>query len=204
MRTQLRIVSGALRGRKLTCTVSPGLRPTPQMVREALFSILGNAVPGRLFVDVFAGTGVNALEALSRAASAAVFVERDFRQAHEIDQHLAAFGVADRATVVRADAYRWAPRWRPPADEPVNVFVSPPFADLQRRPEEFLSLVASLQARVAAGSVVAIQSESDSALQGAPALQDWEERRYGRNTLLLWVKEEPEDRGQRAEDRGQS
>ena len=45
MRTQLRIVAGSLRGRKLTCTVNPALRPTPQMVREALFSILGNAVP---------------------------------------------------------------------------------------------------------------------------------------------------------------
>src|SRR5262245_59110590 len=47
MRTQIRIVAGALRGRKLVCTVSPSLRPTPQAVREALFSILGDAVPGR-------------------------------------------------------------------------------------------------------------------------------------------------------------
>src|SRR6059058_4819427 len=98
-RTQLRIVAGSLRGRKLTCTVSPGLRPTPQMVREALFSILGNAVPGRPFFDVFGGTGVVGLEALSRGASSAVFVERDFRLAAEIDGHLAAFGLADRGRV---------------------------------------------------------------------------------------------------------
>ena len=56
MRTQLRIVSGSLRGRKLTCAVHPGLRPTPDRVREAFFSILGNAVPDRPFYDVFAGT----------------------------------------------------------------------------------------------------------------------------------------------------
>ena len=190
MRAQLRIVAGALRGRKLTCTVSPGLRPTPQMVREALFSILGNAVPGRPFVDVFAGTGVNGLEALSRGASSALFIERDFRLGREIDQHLEAFHVADRGSAVRADAYRWVQQWHAPAGEPVNVFISPPFWELQHRPQQFLSLVAGLQDKVAPGSVVVIQAERGSPLERAPALQDWEERRYGRNLLLLWVKEE--------------
>ena len=56
MQTAIRIVAGSLRGRRIACTVNPELRPTPQMVREALFSILGNAIPDRLFVDVFAGT----------------------------------------------------------------------------------------------------------------------------------------------------
>src|SRR5947207_2804804 len=136
-RTQLRIVAGSLRGRKLTVVVHPGLRPTPQMVREALFSILGNAVPGRPFIDVFAGTGVNGLEALSRGASGATFVERDRRSADDIDGYLRSFAVVDQAQLIRSDVYRWAERWRPPA-EPVNVFVSPPFADLRDRPEEFL------------------------------------------------------------------
>src|SRR5438034_4251135 len=124
-RTQLRIVAGSLLGRKLTVVVHPGLRPTPQMVREALFSILGNAVPGRPFVDVFAGTGVNGLEALSRGASAATFVERDHRLAEGIDAHLRTFGVARQAHLIRSDVYRWAERWRSP-EEPVNVFLSPP------------------------------------------------------------------------------
>src|SRR5438045_5268791 len=111
MKTQIRIVAGSMRGRKLTCTVTPVLRPTPQMVREALFSILGNAVPGRPFFDVFAGTGVVGLEAISRGATAATFVERDFRLAGDIDAHLDSFGVADKGQVVRTDVYRWAERW---------------------------------------------------------------------------------------------
>src|SRR5262245_36914591 len=106
MRTQIRIVAGSLRGRKLACTVSPTLRPTPQMVREALFSILGNAVPGRPFFDVFAGTGVVGLEALSRGASAVTFVERDFRLAGEIERNAAAFHVAGAAAVARSGVYR--------------------------------------------------------------------------------------------------
>src|SRR3954470_8978146 len=70
-KSEIRIVAGTLRGRKLTCFVHEGMRPTPQLVREALFSILGNAVPGRVFYDIFAGTGVNGLEAVSRGASSA-------------------------------------------------------------------------------------------------------------------------------------
>ncbi|HZT80657.1 MAG TPA: RsmD family RNA methyltransferase, partial [Gemmataceae bacterium] len=140
MRAQLRIVAGALRGRKLTCTVNPNLRPTPQMVREALFSILGNAVPGRPFFDVFAGTGVVGLEAISRGAARATFVERDFRLAGSIAEYLDAFGVAGRGTVARTDVYRWADHWRPPG-EPVNVFFSPPFRDFDQRPEGLLRLV---------------------------------------------------------------
>src|SRR5271170_1390284 len=103
MRVQLRIVSGSLRGRKLNCNVGPELRPTPQMVREALFSILGNAVPDRQFYDVFAGTGANGLEALSRGASFTSFIERDGRLAKDIDDHLKAFDVAAQAQVVRTD-----------------------------------------------------------------------------------------------------
>src|SRR6476646_7986000 len=92
-KTEVRIVAGSLRGRKIRVGVHPGLRPTPQMVREALFSILGNAVPGRPFYDVFAGTGVHGLEAISRGASEAVFVERDAKLANAIEARLKEFEI---------------------------------------------------------------------------------------------------------------
>ena len=191
MRAQVRIVSGSLRGRKLSWNVNPNLRPTPDMVREALFSILGNAVPDRPFFDVFAGTGVVGMEAISRGASRAAFVERDFRVAAEIEQHLKEFGVSDRATIARADVYRWAERWDPPA-EPVNVFFSPPFADFTRRPAEFLALVRQVQEKVADGSVVVVQSERGAIEDEETVFAGWDIRHYGRNELLIWVKEEPE------------
>jgi 16S rRNA (guanine(966)-N(2))-methyltransferase RsmD len=187
MRTQLRIVAGSLRGRKLTCTVNAHLRPTPQMVREALFSILGNAVPGRPFLDVFAGTGVVGLEALSRGAGGVTFVERDFRLIDDLERHLRAFGVGAQATIARADVYRWAERWQAPP-EPVTIFLSPPFADFERRPDDLLRLVDQLQLKAAAGSVVVLQAESTAALDGLPDRAAWDERRYGRNHLLIWVK----------------
>jgi 16S rRNA (guanine(966)-N(2))-methyltransferase RsmD len=191
MRAQVRIVSGSLRGRKVSWNVNPNLRPTPDMVREALFSILGNAVPDRPFFDVFAGTGVVGLEALSRGASRATFVERDFRVASEIEHHVKEFGVAGQATIARADVYRWAERWEPPA-EPVNVFFSPPFADFGRRPADFLALVRLVQAKLAEGSVIVVQSERGAIEDEERVFADWDIRHYGRNELLIWVKEEPE------------
>lgn len=189
MRVQLRIVAGSLKGRKLTCNHSAELRPTPQMVREALFSILGDAVPDRPFVDVFAGTGINGLEAISRGASSALFVERDFRLAGDIDANARAFGVTGQARVQRADAYRWVGHWQAPA-EPVNVFVSPPFPDLEDRLDPFVGLVGDLQAKVARGSVIVVQTEEHAHLERLPLFAPWERRRYGRNELLLWQKEE--------------
>ncbi len=187
MRTQIRIVAGTLRGRKLTCTVNPNLRPTPQRAREALFSILGDAVPGRPFFDVFAGTGVVGMEALSRGASQASFVERDFRLIDELERHLKAFKVSDLSRIVRTDVYRWIERWQPPA-EPINVFLSPPFADLEEKPEQLLSLVETMQARLNPGSVLVLQAEKADLLDRLPDRAAWDERRYGRNHLLFWVR----------------
>jgi 16S rRNA (guanine966-N2)-methyltransferase len=188
MRTQLRIVAGALRGRKLTCDVNPQVRPAPQMVREALFSILGNAVPGRLFFDLFAGTGAVGLEALSRGANRVTFVERDFRVADQIQKHLLAFNVADRAGLVRGDVYHWAKRWQAPA-EPVTLFLGPPFADLERRLEDLMAVLADLQSKVAADSVLVLQSETPFTAEPLPNGFQWDVRKYGRNQLMFWVKD---------------
>src|SRR5262245_29988426 len=188
MRTQIRIVAGSLRGRKLTCNVSPQLRPTPQMVREALFSVLGNAVPDRPFLDVFAGTGVVGMEAISRGAKNATFVERDFQLMSDLEKHLRLFGIQDEARVVRADVYRWAERWQSPS-EPVTIFISPPFADFKQRTDGLLELVRHLQEKVAPDSVIVLQGEHEAPLEGLPRFHEWEDRRYGRNHLLFYVKE---------------
>src|SRR2546423_12940349 len=107
MRVAIRIVAGSLRGRKVHCAHSAELRPTPQMVREAFFSILGNAIPDRHFVDIFAGTGVVGMEALSRGARQALFIERNFGSAQDLERHLRDFGLTRQSKLFRTDAYRW-------------------------------------------------------------------------------------------------
>jgi 16S rRNA (guanine(966)-N(2))-methyltransferase RsmD len=157
------------------------------MLREALFSILGDAVPGRPFYDLFAGTGAVGLEALSRGAEPVVFVERDFRVAADIEHHLQSFGVAERATIVRTDSYRWAQRW-PGAGEPVNLFLGPPYPDFQRRFADLVQLIGDLQGKVAADSVVVVQAEREVPPEKLPGGDGWEQRSYGRNALLIWQK----------------
>jgi 16S rRNA (guanine966-N2)-methyltransferase len=189
-KTQVRIVAGSLRGRKLTAVVHEGMRPTPQMVREALFSILGNAVPGRVFFDVFAGTGVVGLEAVSRGASSARLIEKDPRQTADIQKYASEFGVADKVQVIKSDAYRWAERWIPAGKEPVNLFLSPPFPDLTEKADEFLNLVRMLLEKAPDDSVLAIQAEDGFPLEKLPDTEAWDVRHYGRNMLLFRVKGE--------------
>lgn len=187
MRTQIRVVAGSLRGRKITCTVTPQLRPTPQMVREAYFSILGNAIPERIFIDIFAGTGVVGIEALSRGASQALFVERDPQLAKTIESHLRQFELTRQAKLYRTDSYRFIAAWSPPKT-PVNIFISPPFDDLTEKTSDLLQAIRTLQEKVPEDSVIVVQSERGSPLDGAEQLHDWELRRYGRNELLIWQR----------------
>lgn len=188
-KTQVRIVAGSLRGRKLTVVVHSGMRPTPQMVREAFFSILGNAIPDRVFYDVFAGTGVVGLEAVSRGAASARLVEKDPRQVNDIQKYADEFGVGDKVQVLKADAYRWAERLLP-QKAPVNVFISPPFPDLSEKADEFLALVNLLFDKIPDESVLTIQAEEGFPLERLPDPPAWDVRSYGRNMLLIRVKGE--------------
>jgi 16S rRNA (guanine(966)-N(2))-methyltransferase RsmD len=189
-KTQVRIVAGTLRGRKLTVVVHEGMRPTPQMVREALFSILGNAVPDRVFYDVFAGTGVVGLEAVSRGATAARLIEKDARQVNDIQKYADQFGIGAKVQVLKADAYRWAERWLPPKDS-VNLFLSPPFPDLSEKADEFLALVRLLLEKAPNESVLTIQAEEGFPTARLPDPLAWDVRTYGRNMLCFYVKGAP-------------
>ena len=191
-KTELRIVSGTLKGRKVECEIHPGMRPTPQSVREALFSILGNAVPGRVFYDVFSGSGVVGLEAVSRGATGGRLIERDPKHANAIQKYIDRFAVADRVQVLRADAYRWAERWVPPAGQPVNLYLSPPFPDLEGvKVFEFAKMVGHLLAKAPDDSVLVLQVEDGFPVDDLPEPELWDVRRYGRNRLLFRVKDSP-------------
>jgi 16S rRNA (guanine(966)-N(2))-methyltransferase RsmD len=157
------------------------------MVREALFSILGEDVPGTLFFDVFAGTGAIGLEASSRGAKHSTFVERDFKLAAEIHWHAEQFGIANRVTVVRKDAYSWVEKL-PALEERANVFVGPPYRDFMEHPEQLLLLIGDLQRKLLEGSLLIVQAEKTPFTDKLPGGGSWEVRQYGRNLLLIWLK----------------
>lgn len=189
MHKELRIISGNLRGRKIEFAVNPKMRPTPDRVREALFSILGKGIAGLPFFDVFGGTGVIGMEALSRGSSFVTFVERDFQIAQTLEGYLKKFGVADQAQVISTDAYRWAARWRAPESACV-IYISPPFPDLKNNPQQLLDMISSFQKKVAIASVVVLQAEVEVPIGEMPDDAKWDKRVYGRNELLFWVREE--------------
>ncbi|MDI5919587.1 16S rRNA (guanine(966)-N(2))-methyltransferase RsmD [Halomonas sp. LR5S13] len=121
---RLRLIGGEYRRRQLPVLDHPGLRPTPDRVRETLFNWLAAVTPGARVLDLFAGTGALGLEALSRGARQAVFVEGDARVARQLADNLATLGAAERGCLITADALAFL------ADDPTPfslVFLDPPF-----------------------------------------------------------------------------
>lgn len=122
----VRIIGGRWRGTRLPVADAPGLRPTPDRVRETLFNWLQPRLQGARVLDLFAGSGALGLEALSRGAREAWLVEHDPAQVESLRETVARLGAGDDAHVVRADALAWL---RAPLQGRFDiVFVDPPFA----------------------------------------------------------------------------
>lgn len=118
---QLRVIGGAWRGRKLTFPALPGLRPTPDRIRETLFNWLSPALPGARCLDLFAGSGALGLEALSRGAAYCDFVEVARPAAFAIETHLTTLGATHRASVHCMEARSVT------AQAADIIFIDPPF-----------------------------------------------------------------------------
>ena len=113
-------------------------------VREALFNLLGPAVKGLHAIDLFAGTGALGLEAISRGAARATFVEQHFPTAAVVRQNAIQLDVASHCEVLAANTFIWAQRHTLSYAEPWVVFCSPPYAFYHDRQDEMLLLVRTL------------------------------------------------------------
>ena len=98
----LRVIAGALKGRRLESPNWDGLRPTSDRLRETLFNVLGPRVTGARVLDGFAGTGAVGIEALSRGAAHVTFVETDSRAAALVERNLQRCAVSNRYAIIRA------------------------------------------------------------------------------------------------------
>lgn len=121
---RIRIVAGILRGSKIDVIDAPGLRPTPDRVRETLFNWLAPVIVGMRCLDLYAGTGALGIEAVSRGASSCTFVERDPRAAAMLTATLARLKV-ENANLITRDAMAFLSDPQGPFD---LVFLDPPFA----------------------------------------------------------------------------
>lgn len=119
-----RIIAGEYGGRRLVVPAGRNVRPTADRVREAWLSIAGGRIDGASVLDLFAGSGALGLEALSRGAAFATFVDQYPQSIAAIRTNAAALGLGDRARVLRQDVFRFLAAHAAPADV---AFADPPF-----------------------------------------------------------------------------
>jgi 16S rRNA (guanine966-N2)-methyltransferase len=190
----MRIVGGQDRGRRLHAPHGLRTRPTAERVREALFDILGPAVAETRILDVYAGTGAVGLEALSRGAARAVFVEKDRDALRALRQNLAALRVSRAAArVVAGDAVSMVATLRRDEGPFDLVFLDPPYgAPVLPRVLEALVLGAVL----APGARVIVQHFAKVEVVAPPGLiADRAPRRFGETALTFLVADEYTPRG---------
>ncbi len=180
----LRVIAGKARGMKLKAVPGEGTRPVMDRVKEALFSIIGSDIQGANFLDLFAGTGSVGIEALSRGANFASFVELDRRALNVVQANLVHTGLADRGRVLRRDAFNVL------AGEPDRhydfIYVAPPqYKDMWHRTLDVLDKNHRWRH---ADSLVIVQVDpiEFDAERGFMHLEAIDQRKYGRTMLIFY------------------
>ncbi len=181
----MRVIAGTAKGTRLA-SVPPGVRPVSDRAREGLFSSLGRAVGGAFVLDLYAGTGALGIEALSRGAAGAVFVERAPAAVAAIRENLRRTRLEGRARVVRADAARFL--GRPPERRFDLVLVDPPY---ELAPGLLADVLARLDRHLAPGATVALTRPKRSSTHVVPL--HWLARGrlgYGDSLVFLYRRTE--------------
>ena len=181
----MRVVGGALRGRRLASFKGSAIRPTSDKVREAVFNLLGarTEVPLKSVLDLFAGTGAMGIEALSRGAERAVFVERDAGAVSVIKKNLAACGVEGAAKVLKIEALS-ALRSLLKGDQGFDlIIIDPPYGS-----PLVVEVLSDCRAILKPGGFVVLEVSKRTPLDGAPeGLLVVSEKLYG-DTLVYVFK----------------
>ncbi len=188
----MRVIAGSARGRKLKSVDDLGVRPTTDRLKESLFSTLGPGIRGKRVLDLYAGSGGLGIEALSRGAEHATFVEADQAAAAMIDANLTSTGLGDRAQVVRHKAERFAGGSRFGNQAVFDVVLAdPPYET--GIPAEVLQTLAT-NGRLAEDAMVVVEVSSRLVNQDPPVgYRLLDARKYGDSTLL-YLKEDKESR----------
>lgn len=204
---ELRIIGGQFRGRKLRHepfrTEGDELvtRPMKHRLRETIFNLVSTEAEGLHAIDLFAGTGALGLEALSRGAVQATFIERHVPTARVIEENIASLGVKDRSTVHVMSAFLWGKRDAAQASDaaaaggaaqrPWLVFCCPPYAFFVDRRDEMLALIASVRQAAPVGSIVVVEADEQFDFAELPddGGEAWDVRPYPPAVVGVWRKQ---------------
>jgi 16S rRNA (guanine966-N2)-methyltransferase len=186
----MRVIAGSLGGRRLIAPSGRATRPTSDRVREALFSILGD-IEGFTVLDLYAGTGALGIEALSRGARHATFVEQARSALRSLRQNLTALDLAERSRIVAAPVERVlsVPPW--PSETFDLVLIDPPYAALserQRGADLGQSLSRGVFATLRAGGRVVLEHAAGDVAPVISGLRIENTRMYGDSALSFYVR----------------
>ncbi len=177
----MRVIAGEFRSRKLRTLPGLSTRPTPDRLRETLFNILQSRLDGTIFLDAYAGTGAVGIEALSRGARRAIFVDRSRNAVDVIRENLAALGLSGRSEVFCGKAMQVIERM--PAD---IAFIDPPY-ELQNEYAIALTALGS----ATAGLVVAQHAFKAKLALNYNGLSRTREVKQGDNVLSFYERISP-------------
>jgi 16S rRNA (guanine966-N2)-methyltransferase len=185
-----RVIAGSARGIRLQAP-GAGTRPLADRVKQTLFAILEPDLRGARVLDLFAGSGAAGIEALSRAAASAVFVEKDPGAARVIEANLRATSLAGpMAQVVRADAVSWLGRQSAGASPFDLVIVDPPYAETEVLTRTLTALGAADAPLASDARVVAKHFWRDRPPDRIGLLASERDRRFGETALTFYRREE--------------
>ena len=187
----MRVISGSARGRKLKSPKSSETRPIMDRVKTALFDILAPEIMGMRVLDLFAGTGAVGIEALSRGAESATFVERSPDAWRLVRENLALTNLSDRAEVVRNDAFAYLQQAAATGRRFDLVYIAPP---------QYVNMAAQALAQLDSSPltepdglvIVQIHPQERAELDTLTLkhLRRYDERRYGSTLLLFYTHDE--------------
>lgn len=191
-RGKLRIVGGRFRGRQIEYSGDPVTRPMKDNIREALFNLVGGWVKGKVVLDLFAGTGAMALEALSRGATKAFLIERHIPTVRIINQNVQALDAELPVEVATSDSFFWVRQFLKDSEnrpnEPWLVFCCPPYAFFEEREAEVLELINNLIDVAPAESIFVVESDSRFAPEKLPEPDAWTVRKYSPALVSIFRK----------------
>ena len=178
----MRVITGSARGARLRTLEGEHTRPTTERVKEAIFSMIQFDVEGRAVLDLFAGSGQMGIEALSRGAHHAVFVENDSSAAAIVKQNLQIARVGDKSTLLQRDALDFCRR---PSGKFDIVFIDPPYAAGMAA-----AVLPALPELLNRGAIVICETAPETELpETIGELTLARDKRYGRSRVRVYRRE---------------
>ncbi len=175
--SRLRVAGGEARGRPLK--MPKGIRPTAGLVKQAIFNLVASQIAEAYVLDLFAGSGALGIEALSRGAATATFVDREPRGLAILRQNLVAFELKSRARVVRSDVVRWLEGSLDEVRRAGLVFLDPPYDD------DVIDRALKVLDRDVDGATVVAEHSRRQVMPPLARLRIDRQRRYGDTMITI-------------------